>query len=92
MRTETLPALLAVEDLPSDVMDPIRTLGGYFLFLLNTFAVIHLLFLAAAIPYEKIKDRPMADLGSGEWFTKIIIGLWVATIAGDVAAAALVMT
>lgn len=89
MHTATTAVLLAVDDLPPDVMEPITTLGGYFLFLLNAFAVIHILFLGAGIAYEKVKDRPMTDIGSAEWFTKIIIGLWVATIAGDVAAAAL---
>ena len=84
----TTAAVLAV-DVPDEVMSPINTLGGYFLFLLNSFAVIHLLFLGAGIAYEKVKERPMMDIGSGEWFTKIIVGLWVATVAGDIAAVAL---
>jgi|GEM_PF-5004452 len=84
-----IPIMVLAVDVPADVMDPIRTLGGYFLFLVNFFAALHLLFLAAGIAYEKVRDRPMMDLGSVEWFTKIIVGLWVATIASDVAAVAL---
>jgi hypothetical protein len=76
-------------DLPSEVTQPFATVGGYFLTLLNFFAACHLIFLGASIAYEKVKDRPMADIGSGEWATKIIFGVWIATIAGDIAAVAL---
>ncbi|MFJ6099087.1 MULTISPECIES: hypothetical protein [Actinomycetes] len=76
-------------DLPPEVSQPFITLGGYFLTLLNFFALCHLIFLGASIAYEKVKDRPMADIGSGEWATKIIVGVWISVVAGDIAAVAL---
>ena len=76
-------------DLPPEVSQPFITLGGYFLTLLNLFAAIHLIFLGASIAWEKVKDRPMADIGSGEWATKIVFGIWIAAISGDIAAVAL---
>jgi hypothetical protein len=76
-------------DLPPEVSQPFTTLGGYFLTLLNFFALCHLIFLGASIAYEKVKDRPMADIGSGEWATKIIVGVWISVVAGDIAAVAL---
>lgn len=80
--------VLAV-DLPPEVSQPFATLGGYFLTLLNFFALCHLVFLGASIAYEKVKDRPMADIGSGEWATKIIFGVWISAVAGDIAVVAL---
>ena len=76
-------------DLPSEVSQPLTTLGGYFLTLVNFFALCQLIFLGAGIAYERIKDRPMLDIGSGEWVTKIIVGTWIAAISGDIAAVAL---
>lgn len=94
MNTSTLAAasVLAYEKLPEEVMAPIRTMGGWFVFLVNFFAVLHLIFLGASIAYEKVKHQPMAGITSGEWFTKIMLGVYVTAAAGDIAAAVLFAT
>lgn len=89
MATETV---LAYSKMPEEVMKPIRQLGGWFVFLANFFAVCHLVFLGASIAFEKVRNHPFAGIGSGEWFTKIMIGVYVTAAAGDIAAAILFVT
>ena len=94
MTTSTLAvtSVLAYDKMPEEVMGPIRTMGGWFVFLVNFFAILHLIFLGASIAFEKVKHHPMAGITSGEWFTKIMLGVYVTAAAGDIAAAVLFAT
>ena len=79
-------ATLAFATLPDSVTGPVNTLGGYFMFLLNFFAIVAVTAVGVAIAYHHIKHRPMFGIEPGEWFFKAIVGLIVATAAADIAA------
>ena len=86
-----LDTVLAYDKMPESVMGSLRTLGGWFVFLANFFAALHLIFLGAVIAYEKTSNSRKIDIPMGEWFTKIMIGVWVCAAAGDIAAAVLLV-
>ncbi len=68
----------------------ITLIGGWFVFVANMLALVHLVFLGASIAFDKVREHPLAQITAGEWFTKIIFGVWVVAIAGNLAAAVLV--
>lgn len=84
--------VLAYTRMPSSVTDPLTTLGGWAVFLADTLAVLHLMFLAACLAFEKVRDHPLAQIRSGEWFVKIMGGVWTVAAAGSIAAAVIVGT
>ncbi|OCW85991.1 hypothetical protein GR168_23650 (plasmid) [Gordonia sp. JH63] len=81
---------VAYAKLPAEVMNNITLIGGWFVFVANMLALVHLVFLGASIAFDKVRDHPLAQITAGEWFTKIIFGVWVVAIAGNLAAAVLV--
>ena len=81
---------MAYAKLPDEVMSNITLIGGWFVFVANMLALVHLVFLGASIAFDKVREHPLAQITAGEWFTKIIFGVWVVAIAGNIAAAVLV--
>lgn len=81
---------VAYAKLPTEVMNNITLIGGWFVFVANMLALVHLVFLGASIAFDKVREHPLAQITAGEWFTKIIFGVWVVAIAGNLAAAVLV--
>ena len=81
---------MAYPKLPDEVMSNITLIGGWFVFVANMLALVHLVFLGASIAFDKVREHPLAQITAGEWFTKIIFGVWVVAIAGNLAAAVLV--
>ncbi|MDF6103056.1 hypothetical protein [Gordonia hongkongensis] len=81
---------VAYAKLPAEVMNNITLIGGWFVFVANMLALVHLVFLGASIAFDKVREHPLAQITAGEWFTKIIFGVWVVAIAGNLAAAVLV--
>lgn len=81
---------VAYAKLPPEVMSNITLIGGWFVFVANMLALLHLVFLGASIAFDKLREHPFSQIPAGEWFTKIIFGVWVVAIAGNIAAAVLV--
>lgn len=78
--------ILAYSKLPEDVTKNVTLIGGWFVFLANFIAAVHIVFLGAALCIDKVRQHPLSDITTGEWFTKIMAGVWIVAIAGDIAA------
>ena len=80
------PMLLAYDKMPSPVTDKIALIGGWFVFLVDFLAAVHITYLGAAIAVQYFSDHRRMPIPSGEWFTKIMAGVWICAAAGTIAA------
>ncbi len=73
----------SVAQLPDNVIEPIDVLGGYFLWLINSLAVVSLTAAAGLFWLEK-KGH---DVSASQWVVKTIVGVMIAASAADIGAA-----
>lgn len=76
--------VVAFDKMPDNVMSDINLIGGWFLGIVNVLAIVHLVFLAGAIAFERMGHH--SPVTAGQWFTKVVAGVWIAAVAGDIAA------
>ncbi len=73
-------------------MSNITLIGGWFVFVANMLALLHLVFfLGASIAFDKVREHPFSQIpAGGSGSPRSSSGVWVVAIAGNIAAAVLV--